>query len=404
MKRVAHLLEIAAALTLLPAARFRRLRRGTPPAALVAGWWGSETIGDVAILGQLLVELRQVAPDATIAISSFRPSRTRETLRDLQMEDVIVLPVGVRSGWATVASRCLVFGGGPLMESPSMPVWALRAWAARLAGASVALYACGVGPIRRWRTRLAISSLLRAATHVVLRDEASRRAFEALAGGRDAAVAFDPAYDYVAALPGRRPSRDARQIALVLRAPTRAYLEGEGEEAAAERLLGVIGEALNRLQRERPDLHLIGLAMDTGHAESDDHQVYARLRAALDRPDRLSVAPGRHSLAHVALGLASSKAALTVRFHGMVFALATGTPFVAIDYSPPAGKVSATAECAGVKPRVVAWADLDGPAIAEALLRALDEPDLAPCRDLDVDGDLRRAALAAALGGQPERP
>ena len=60
-------------------------------------------------------------------------------------------------------------------------------------------------------------------------------------------------------------------------------------------------------------------------------------------------------------------AALTVRFHGLVFCLARRKLFVAIDYASPRGKVSSTAAYSGLADRVIGIDDIDPERLADRI-------------------------------------
>lgn len=364
---------------------------------MIVGWWGSETVGDVAILGQLLRECSEVAPGAPVTLVSFDRAVSRASLAELERQDVRLLGVGAAAGWAAVAARALVYGGGPLMESPSMLPWAIRARLARLGGARVMVYACGIGPVRTARVSRAVASLLRSATHVVLRDRASYEWDVELSREAGAVVSFDPAFDYVRGIRSSTPPRRHDRLALVLRLPTTGYLDGLDARRAGEAFLDTAAAAINELTKERA-LDLVGCTMHTGFAESDDHAVYARLRTRLDAPERLVVAPGRQSVADVVRALEGAQAALTVRFHGMILALASETPFVAIDYARPAGKVSAAAALAGRSQSVVRWDEVGTTQLSERLREAL-ESQVVPAPDFQDARRVRVALLREATAG-----
>jgi polysaccharide pyruvyl transferase WcaK-like protein len=396
VRALAHLAELVTAVALVPVVWLRRLFGWRPDRVVIVGWWGSETVGDVAILGQLLIECEAVVPGARLALVSFDHAVSRETLRELQRPDVDLLRLGPLSGWAAITARGLIHGGGPLMESPSMRPWALRAWLARAAGAPVVIYACGIGPVRSHARRRAIASLLRASTHVALRDQASLEWDSALAGRKAAVLSFDPAFDFARGIRVPHRMRQAGQLALALREPPAAYLADLDPRESIERFLDTLADALNRLGRER-HLTMVGLVMHTGFAESDDHTIYERLRTRLEHPDRLQVASGRHRVTHVVTALETSSAALTVRFHALIFALATQTPVVAIDYARPQGKASAAAALVGRSADVVTWDALDSDALAARLRAAMGATQQSV--DLHAARDARLGMLRDALVG-----
>lgn len=393
MKGMRHAAELVFAAILLPAARLLRLVGWRPRGITVVGWWGSETVGDVAILGQLLDECKETAPELSVTIVSFDATRTRATLAELGRDDVTLMTTGPASAWAIVGCRVQIVGGGPLMESPSMPLWAWRGRLARAAGARVLLYANGIGPIRTPRAERAIVRLVRTATHIVVRDSTSRQWCEERAGRTDTVQSFDPAYDYVR---GQRMIGRTRraQLALALRAAPAAYLGAGDSTLATARFLDAIATALNAVVGAH-DIQIVGIVMHTGFADSDDALLYEQLRARLSEPARLIV-PASQRVQDVIRILEESHVALTVRFHAMVFSLATDTPFVAIDYARPAGKVSAAAADVGREADVIVWDAVAGDGLAVRLRALLDVSG--PRQTQISDGSSsRREQLQSAL-------
>lgn len=395
MKAFAHAAELAGAAILAPIVRLARLLGWRPGRVTIVGWWGSETVGDVAILGQLLDEIAAVAPGVAVRVVSFDAALTREWVASLGRSPTAVVATGLRSAWSVVACRALIVGGGPLMESPSMLPWVWRARLARLAGASVMLYANGIGPVRTPATAAAIAALLRIATQRCLRDDVAVAWARERIDGPPPALTFDPAYEYVRSRPMPHATRGHR-VALALRAPPSTYLGAADASVATEGFLTTLATALDRLVSSH-DVSLVGIVMHTGHPASDDHEVLAALRRKLRDPARLTVQAGTHRIPDVVRTLRAAGCALTVRFHAMVFALATETPFVAIDYARPTGKVSASAALVGRAADVVTWDEVTAEALYDRLVRAMGaSAPSAP--DLAWATRARLASLRDALG------
>jgi polysaccharide pyruvyl transferase WcaK-like protein len=368
VKALNHLIELVTGLVVWVPVRLGRGRRRAGWRVVITGWWGSETVGDVAILGQVLSELQSAWPGARLVVASFDRRRTARSLAELDRADVGLISVGARSAWEQALADAVVFGGGPLMESPAMPLWAVRAWLARLAGAQVVLHGCGLGPIRRRRTTWAVAALVRVAALAIVRDSASLELLSTMRPGGPVMLSFDPAYDYV----GERLAGTTRpvpgRLLLFLRLPSAPYLKSAPFDP--DHLIATLAAALDRVA-ERERVELVGLVMNTGHQSDDDHRVYEALRTRLAHPSLLRVAPGHHSLGDVMGELAFGTAALTIRFHGFVFALAAGVPCVAIDYAVPAGKVTAAASDAGEAARVVGVLGIDADQLAGDLTAVL---------------------------------
>lgn len=395
MKAIRHALELALAALLAPLVRFAALLGWRARAVTVVGWWGSETVGDVAILGQLLAECRQVAPGRPVRIVSFRPAVTRASLVELERRDVRVIPVGTGSAVSILTAHAVVVGGGPLMESPSMRVLAWRLRLARVAGARVVLYAVGIGPIRTQAVAASVRSIVNAATHIAVRDRPSLEWDGGRAAARQALVCVDPAWHYVRGIYATPARRATDVLALALRTPPSAYLDSADTEAAAESFVDTVAAALNTLCGERA-LRLEGCVMHEGLPDSDDRALYERLRERLDQPARLHVRAGSHSIRQVAEVLGTATAALTVRFHGFIVAAALDTPTVAVDYARPEGKVSAAAELLDRGEAVLRWDELNVERLLTALRRAL-EADTVPVAPISEGTEARVTMLRRAL-------
>ena len=376
MRLAAYLAEAAIGVLALPAAWLLRLRPGgrgkRRPKVVVQGWYGSETAGDVAILGQVLREWEAALAGARLMVASFEPRITRRTLAELGRQDLPVLETGAASAWHQATAACTVFGGGPLMESRSMPFWALRALLARLAGGKVVVHGCGIGPLRSRRGRAWVGWILRLSNRVLLRDRRSAELYPRLLERRPASVSFDPAYDYVRARRPAAPAAAAAEpvLALFLRLPPPVFLHSHDRARAG--FLPLVAAALDRLAEER-GARFVGLVMHGDFPESDDAGVYRALAGLLEQPRRLIVPEGYQSFARILSVLAAASAALTVRFHGMIFSLALDKPFLAIDYTVPRGKTRAAAEVVGAAERVIAWQDLGPQTLAHRLDALLDE-------------------------------
>lgn len=393
MKAFAYVAELALSILLVPAVKLLRLVGWTPRHVTIVGWWGSETVGDVAILGQLLTELREIAPATPVRIISFDASVTRASLKELERSDVSLYALGAGSAWALISSRCVVVGGGPLMESPSMAPWSWRHSVARSAGANVLLYANGIGPVRTPSGERAIANIVRRASHVVVRDQASVAWSAQHAPRTSVTLSFDPAFDFVRAHCAIGALR-RNQLALALRTPPATYLDATDTGGATEKFLDTLATSLNALA-QTSDIQFAGIVMHEGGADSDDAALYERLRTKLAQPDRLKVAKAQR-VSDVIRTLQESRGALTVRFHAMIFALATDTPFIAVDYARPDGKVSAAAEDLGRSAHVVTWDALDSTDLSKRLVALLNTTAASPV-DVRAKSDARRAVLRAAI-------
>jgi len=384
------------------AAPLTSCRKG-PPEILLCGWYGTETLGDRAILSGLCALLRDAAPDAVVDVASLRPYVTRETARlmpELGLRQVRSLrdAEGAAAGGKYSA---VAVAGGPLMTPISEVIDLARLFSsARNAGAQTALLGCGLGPIQRGGPRFsAVRELVRTASLCLLRDSASARMAEELGRGEGATDAPDPAWFWPALARRPRVERGAgrpSRIAVALR-------DWPIEEYAAGKMTGTRAAAVKRrLENEllrfvdtvvAAGAELLPVCMHTLSAGGDDRDFYWRLFA--NRPELARLVPSRRrppveeaELYH------NSDAVLAMRFHSNVFALALGKPMLGLDYTL-GGKIGALLEESGNGDRLLALETFDGEAAALRLLKSAAEcdepsvPDLSAGRRAYVD-HLRR--------------
>jgi polysaccharide pyruvyl transferase WcaK-like protein/MoaA/NifB/PqqE/SkfB family radical SAM enzyme len=319
---------------------------------LVCGWYGTETLGDKAILATVISCIRREAPDRPIHVVSLQPALTRLTLAELPETDgcsVIDTEEALRDvGSASV----LVFGGGPLMAIREIATMEALFVRARRRGIPSIIAGCGVGPLGARAYRKAIASLLSVASARIYRDLESLDAATALGvDTRQDQISEDPAFAWVnrsveASKP--RPGNRPPTLALGLREwPYQQYAPELGHARAEEirrNLKQTITTALDRLTIEIPGLRILPIPFCTHDAGGDDRLLYwqlvqdsPNLRAAIDT-STLGRDLGPLEYLH---RLQAADACLAMRFHSIVFAVALGKPTVALDYTLGRGKSSA---------------------------------------------------------------
>lgn len=150
----------------------------------IIGWYGTETIGDRAILAGILTLLSEVYGDVKVRLGSLYPFFSQRTVREdaglwrqLSGRDVEVTlfdstrPVELKA--AIESSELLLFGGGPLMDLREMHMAAFAFCYARRCNVRTAVFGCGIGPLNRRSFQKAVADLLYHADTVLLRDRFS---------------------------------------------------------------------------------------------------------------------------------------------------------------------------------------------------------------------------------------
>lgn len=348
-----YIIEILCGLLLLPISYMMRKAYGKKDITIV-GWYGSETVGDVAILGEILNELRIIFPEYSINLVSFNSKLTQISLDWLgESESIKICPLGFLSALSIMRSKYVVIGGGPLMESPSMAFWALRSSLIKISGGKQIVYACGVGPIRSKSCKSKIRTILKNSEIKILRDKQFEHYFkneDVLS--ENTLISFDPALNYVVDMSHRakNDNKTNQSIVLFLQRPPNRYLDGH--KIDLDKYYTEMSNFLDKLI-ENKNARFVGLVM-----QDDDRLVYEEIRKRMKDSSRLSVASEPHSLEYIIKTLSSAESVVSSRFHGMIFSIGLNKKFIAIDCTVPEGKISASAIAAGYAESVLKWDDL----------------------------------------------
>ena len=343
-----------------PANRFSRKQAGLRK-IMVCGWYGTETLGDKAILGGVVSAIKSALEDTQFYIVSLEPYISQMTI--LQMPELYGFNICTTTEAVELSKSMdlVVFGGGPLMAiSPLADMLAIFDRAVK-SSVPTLVAGCGVGPLGASYYTEAIRDLLNNASCRIYRDQKSKQIAQAI--GVDTAydeVAEDPAFTWLQnyVTPPAYDQASVQQISeqgprLLLGLRNWPYKQYARElplvqaETLKTRFEGEVVSALELLVEQFPGLKIIPFPMCTNHIGGDDRWFYRRLfrnhhrlYTALD----LSTLDKELTPEESVTVFRSANAALTMRFHSLVFALACGIPAVAIDYTLDRGKVAALAQ------------------------------------------------------------
>jgi polysaccharide pyruvyl transferase WcaK-like protein len=341
---------------------------------LICGWYGTETLGDKAILGGIIEIARRRWPQVAVDVASLEPYVSRMTARQMPDSRIArVLTLGEAFAAITGAEYSAVaVGGGPLMSSIPWCTHLLELFAAaKQAGVKCLIVGCGIGPLYVDYRNAAIKHLLEIADEVVLRDGASAEIARGVLGvERKCAVALDPAFVWIRRQMQTPVDRDPKQILLAVRNWPIEEFAARMDKAHAERVKAAYETQLATMIREmlRLDrsLKFVPFCMHKYAVGGDDRLFYRRLLGEF--PEILARLDDRHRTPIEDLHLiARSRAILAMRFHSVVFSLATKTPFLAVDYTL-GGKIEGLLNDLGLRHLLIPIDRFEGASAATRLL------------------------------------
>lgn len=343
--------------------QFKRIIDNKPPRkdeiskrvkVLICGWYGTETLGDKAILGGIIISLKKINPEFDITLVSLNPYVSEMTKR--QMEEMVGVKImGIEDGlqFATTVNL-VVFGGGPLMALDQLAEMEYLFKAAIHNGAKAIIAGCGVGPLGdKWHNQ-SIFNILKMADVRIFRDMKSLQNAKML--GIDTKhdhVAEDPAFTWLFHARNYIKDTKVNQPILLLGLrdfPFKDYarhLETKVGFLAKEKFESEVIKTLETLVDLHPNLRIRPLPMCTNHFGDDDRWFYQRLfRGNKKLQNKLDYTLLNQELSpwEYCVAFKEARCALTMRFHALVFALGLEVPAVAIDYTLGKGKVKSLAE------------------------------------------------------------
>jgi polysaccharide pyruvyl transferase WcaK-like protein/sulfatase maturation enzyme AslB (radical SAM superfamily) len=341
--------------------------------ALIVGWYGTETLGDKAILGGIIGALRNRYDALDIHLVSLDPAVSLLTLEQMpDLGDVSIC--NVYEGLKLLNNiDMLIFGGGPLMAINNMAEMQVFFERSRQLGKLSVVAGCGVGPFGRQFHNDSIKSLLSSADIRIYRDHKSLDNAQCLGIASDSDfVAEDPAFTWLQtslnALPvvDDKKGGDTFRLLLGLRDwPVEQYAAHLSQTEAyriKEHFEECLLDSLREIATRYEYLVLVPFPMCTNSHGGDDRWY---LRSLIRK---MSSFKGRFDMSCLSKELTPSEAlnvfrmadaALAMRFHSLVFALASGLPTVAIDYTLGRGKVTSLAEAYQVPLRTLEEVDAE---------------------------------------------
>lgn len=140
----------------------------------ITGWYGTETVGDKAILAGIIQELKaSYGDELDIVISSLYPLITERTLKELDIAAKVVSVYSEEFVAHAKGSDMVIMGGGPLMDLDVLALPLIAFKIAKQSKGKAIVYGCGLGPLTEEKYVSAVKEILNLADDIKLRDEKS---------------------------------------------------------------------------------------------------------------------------------------------------------------------------------------------------------------------------------------
>ena len=343
------------ALAATPPPVLRPLKPAPLEHLLILGWYGSETAGDIAILGGLLLQHSAKGVKSFTVLSLF-PYYSRITLRPLAAELGIQLAIEAYDSPHIIDHLenfdAVIMGGGPLMDLEQTSLIRNLFRQARALGLPCTLDGCGVGPLNHKRFHPVVAEILTLCGTRRLRDTASVDFARRLAGDLPCEVVPDPSIDYIKSKGITWQPGPHGVIRVFFRKLTNEYPQDIGQDAAN----AVVPTALRKILEWYPDHQIELCAMHWFPVGWDDRAFAAELVREVGNP-RLTFDLSPRTPIELLQKMATADLNLCMRFHSVVFAHTLGAPFVPFDYTA-GGKIHAFLSAHGLAAAAIRYSDI----------------------------------------------
>ena len=314
---------------------------------LITGWYGTETAGDKAILGELLHFLKKNNKECKITLTTLDYKVSQQTKLELvELEGVMLVNMKKAHDPALIKSvDAVIIGGGPLEEIGQMEyIWRMFVEANRQRKARI-IFGCGIGPLHSNRLRQMVGAICQMTTAGFLRDEESYNYAIKFGASAPLGCACDPALAYI-----KRWADNSRRIQNrngtshivgLVRANTNEYVVDLTEAELKElnnkvaRKISDILEPICRINHAKIDM----LPMHTIWMGGDDRIFNRQIAGFFRDSGNIHVERRYLRLEELLQSLYSADIAIAMRYHGHLFCMALGIPFLSIDYTGKPGKV-----------------------------------------------------------------
>ena len=314
----------------------------------IIGWYGTETLGDKAILGGIIDNLIQTGIALkNITIASLNVNYTKLTLHHMQLTDVNVIDsYKLKSSHKMIDSQdVFIFGGGPLCDiEPLVDMYAIFR-KSKLHGKLNIIYSCGIGPLKLKRYIRTLNKMLQISDAVFFRD---RHTIDKYAKVVPALKQYnyksfiDPAVAWIKNnYSNVNQIQNDEYILVCIREWPYMYADGlEYKEYLKKKDLFENELAKQIIHYVDQSLKVILFPMNVDYVGDDDRDFYRYFVEKFNLDGKVEVITRDYTPIEALSYFKYAKFVIAMRFHSVVFSVTCNTPCIAIDYHYGNGKIT----------------------------------------------------------------
>ncbi|MBK8805328.1 MAG: polysaccharide pyruvyl transferase family protein [Bacteroidales bacterium] len=302
----------------------------------IVGWYGTETVGDKAILAGIIKKYKEQYASIKIIIASIYPFVTINTLKELNIDAEVVGVKTLKFLKYAKTSDETIMGGGPLMNIDEMDIPIIAFSIAKKYNKTTKIYGCGIGPISgKYIDKL--KRILEYTDKIYLRDSCSKTLLKTICPNKEAEVIGDPSVLYLKYRAETLSIHKQNILSCFLREWPRNYTNFDNETFIQKR--NYFEQRLaERIKKKAIELQVEKIEFNHMHnftVGSDDRdfsrrfikEYFSDFCIPTEYDKQLS------TVEKIMIAMKSSKYNICMRFHSVVFANTLETEFEAIDYT-----------------------------------------------------------------------
>ena len=316
----------------------------------VIGWYGTETVGDRAILAGLISFFYKAFNDFELNIGSLYPFFTDRTISEdyalwkkIVAKDFKISLFNSKKikelNEAITSSDFVIMGGGPLMhlEELSMIEYAFKK--AKKLKKKTALLGCGVGPIfHHKRFRKYLLNIYKYSDLTILRDKQSKinlieiaNEFKVSINKDSIYVSYDPAVECAISYTKIHKAQEENYVAFNLRSFPTEYAQRDISKSVNNFLEKLVGQLAN----ENKDKLIRLMPMHYFYIGGDDREFLNQIRFKYSQINNIEVQNKNLSLAKTMEVYRNSKFSIGMRFHAVLLQTIVSRKNYILDYTEP---------------------------------------------------------------------
>ena len=309
----------------------------------ITGWYGTETVGDKAILAGIIQKIKEKYSNSKIGfiISSLYPLITERTMKELEIIDYQVVSVYSEQFISSIkGANIVIMGGGPLMDLEELALPLLSFKIAKKLNIKSIIFGCGLGPLFKNKYIKATKEILNLADEIHLRDQKSILLAKEWTGGKkEIELSGDPAKFHlqtISSLHNDKPK--INRLSCFLREWTHEYIADISFNEFLELKKKVEYKLSEFIKSKAEELKVDEIYLDHMHnfvIGNDDRDFSRYFIQTYFKDYKIPIVYNKKlsTVESIVENMKTSQFNICMRFHSVVFAHTLDTNFIGFDYT-----------------------------------------------------------------------